>query len=130
MLNANEVLKERLSKLDKLAIYITDRVGTIGFFLLVMIWTAAWVAWNLYSPRKFDPAPAFVILLLLSNFIQLGLMPLIMVGQNLQGRHAEIRGEADYEVNLKAEKEINEIQAKLDKILTHLNVARGPETKE
>ena len=36
-----------------------------------------------------------------------------MIGQNLQGRHSEIRAEADFEVNVKAEREI-------ETILTHL----------
>lgn len=36
-------------------------------------------------------------------------MPLILVGQNLQGRHAELRAEADFEVNKKAETEIETI---------------------
>jgi uncharacterized membrane protein len=40
-------------------------------------------------------------------------MPLIMVGQNIQGGHAELRAEHDLEVNVKAEKEI-------EIILTHL----------
>jgi uncharacterized membrane protein len=35
--------------------------------------------------------------------IQLFLMPLIMIGQNLQGRHAEQRAESDIEVNVRAE---------------------------
>jgi len=33
-------------------------------------------------------------------------MPLIMVGQNVQGRHSEIRAELDFEINQKAEQEI------------------------
>ena len=41
-------------------------------------------------------------------------MPLIMIGQNLQGRHAEKRAESDFEVNVRAEKEI-------EVILMHLN---------
>jgi len=32
-----------------------------------------------------------------------------MVGQNLQGRHAERRAESDFEVNIRAEKEIEVI---------------------
>lgn len=32
-----------------------------------------------------------------------------MVGQNAQGRHAELRAENDYQVNLKAEREIEVI---------------------
>jgi uncharacterized membrane protein len=38
--------------------------------------------------------------------IQIFLMPLIMIGQNLQGRHAERRAESDFNVNVRAEKEI------------------------
>jgi uncharacterized membrane protein len=46
--------------------------------------------------------------------IQILLMPLIMVGQNLQGRHAEMRAESDYEVNVRAEEEIEHIIRRLD----------------
>ncbi len=41
-------------------------------------------------------------------------MPLIMIGQNLQGRHAEKRAESDFEVNVRAEKEIEVILMHLD----------------
>lgn len=37
-----------------------------------------------------------------------------MVGQNLQGRHAEMRAEADFEVNTKAEREISAILLHLE----------------
>lgn len=70
---------------------------------------------------RFDPYPAFVFWLFISNMIQIFLMPLIMVGQNLQGRHAEIRSENDYEVNLKAEKEIAELKKELTEIKELLN---------
>lgn len=50
---------------------------------------------------RFDPYPAFVLLLFISNMIQISLMLLIMVGQNLQSIHAEIRAETDFEVNTK-----------------------------
>jgi uncharacterized membrane protein len=56
--------------------------------------------------HAFDPFPAFVAYLLISNVIQILLMPLIMVGQNIQGRHSETRAELDYEVNQRAEKEV------------------------
>jgi uncharacterized membrane protein len=42
-------------------------------------------------------------------------MPLIMIGQNLQGRHAEKRAESDFEVNVKAEKEIETILLHLER---------------
>ena len=59
-------------------------------------------------------APAFVIWLFISNMIQIMLMPLIMVGQNLQGRHSELLAEADFEINQKAEKEIEVILLHLE----------------
>ena len=50
-----------------------------------------------------------------------------MVGQNLQGKHSEARAEADFEVNVKAEREIETILEHLEnqselilKILQHL----------
>ena len=41
-------------------------------------------------------------------------MPLIMVGQNVQGRHSEIRADHDLDVNIKAEKEIEVVLQHLE----------------
>lgn len=43
-------------------------------------------------------------------------MPLIMVGQNLESKHSEIRAETDYEVNIKSEQEIGIIKQDIDEI--------------
>ncbi len=114
--NVNREFRPRLSRLEKLALWITDRVGTMGFFLIIFIWTVAWLSWNMFAPQpmRFDPYPAFVLWLFISNMIQIFLMPLIMIGQNLQGRHAEARAEADFEVNTKAEREIETILLHLE----------------
>lgn len=100
-----------LGKLDLLAIWITEHVGTMGFFLLILAWTFLWLGWNFLAPPRlqFDPPMGFVFWLFISNMIQILLMPLIMVGQNLQGQHAEARAEHDLEVNIKAEQEIEMI---------------------
>jgi uncharacterized membrane protein len=114
--NANIQHKQNLSTLDKLAVWITDHVGTMGFFLMIFIWTLLWLGWNMFAPvaMRFDPYPAFVLWLFLSNMIQIFLMPLIMIGQNLQGAHSEARAEADFEVNTKAELEIETILLHLE----------------
>jgi uncharacterized membrane protein len=41
-------------------------------------------------------------------------MPLIMVGQNLMGRHSEARAEQDLDVNVRAEQEIEVILRHLE----------------
>lgn len=116
LLNTLEVHTKQLSDLDQLALWITRRVGTMGFFLIIFIWTALWLAWNTFGPLewRFDPFPAFVLWLFMANVIQILLMPLIMVGQNLESRHAEIRAKADFEVNRKVEREVEAILTRLE----------------
>jgi len=114
--NVNIEAKQNLSTLNKLALWITTNVGTMGFFFIIFIWTAVWLGWNSLAPKdaRFDPYPAFVLWLFISNMIQIFLMPLIMIGQNLQSNHAEVRAEADFEVNTKAELEIETILMHLE----------------
>lgn len=115
--NVNQEHRQSLSKLDRAAVWITDHVGTMGFFLIIFFWTILWLSWNTLAPKdlRFDPKPAFVLWLFISNMVQIFLMPLIMVGQNLQGRHSELRAEADFEVNVKSEKETEAILQHLEK---------------
>ncbi len=117
------------SRMDKLAVWITDHVGSMGFFLLIFGWTVIWLGWNTLGPKelRFDPYPAFVLWLFLSNMIQIFLMPLIMIGQNQQSQQADARAETDLNVNIKAELEIETILQHLEnqnalilQILQHL----------
>ena len=119
--DVNKEHTEALSGMDRLAVLITERVGTMGFFFLIFLWTVVWCGYNVLAsevPRlgwpAFDPFPAFVAYLLMSNVVQILLMPLIMVGQNVQGRHAELRAQSDFEVNIKAEQEIEVILRHLE----------------
>ncbi len=114
--NANARHRSRLSSLDKLALWITNHVGSMKFFFLIFIWTIIWLGWNTLAPAawRFDPFPAFVLWLFISNMIQIFLMPLIMVGQNLQSKHAETRAEEDFNVNKKAETEVETILKHLE----------------
>ena len=114
--NPHKEHRQRLGRLDRLAVWITDHIGTMGFFLIIFIWTVLWLSWNMFAPvaSRFDPYPAFVLWLFISNMIQIFLMPLIMIGQNLQGSHAELRAEADFEVNTKAEREIGTVLLHLE----------------
>ena len=103
--------------------------------MIIFLWTILWCGYNILASevqglhwKAFDPFPAFVAYLLMSNVIQILLMPLIMVGQNLQGRHSELRAEHDLEVNVKAEQEIEVILMHLEqqqRILMQLVAAQG-----
>ncbi len=130
--NINQKHQSNLSSINKVALWITNRVGSMGFFLIIFVWTILWLSWNSLAPAnmKFDPYPAFVLWLFISNMIQIFLMPLIMVGQNLQSAHSELRAEEDFEINKKAETEIETILMHLEnqnelilQILNRLEVA-------
>jgi uncharacterized membrane protein len=114
--NVNVKHRESLTSLERFAVQVTDHVGSMGFFIIIFVWTMVWLGWNTTAPKdlRFDPYPAFVLWLFASNVLQIFLMPLIMIGQNLQGRHAEKRAEADFEVNVRAEKEIEVILLHLE----------------
>jgi uncharacterized membrane protein len=114
--NTHAEVRDNLTIMNKVALFITERVGTFGFFLLIFAWTVIWLGWNTLLPAswRFDPAMGFVLYLFLCNVIQILLMPLIMVGQNLQGMHSEARAEHDLEVNGKAEQEIEVILQHLE----------------
>lgn len=136
--NVNEEHKRSLTRLERSAVWITDKVGSMGFFIIVFVWTILWLGWNTLAPQgsRFDPFPAFVLWLFISNMLQIFLMPLIMIGQNIQGRHSEARAESDFDINVKAEKEIETILLHLEqqndlmvRILRHLENERR-ETKD
>ncbi len=107
---------QSLPALQRLAVWITSHVGTMGFFLVILTWSVLWLGWNLLAPPslRFDPPMGFVLWLFISNLIQIMLMPLIMVGQNVQGAQADARAEHDLDVNIKAEQEIEVILQHLE----------------
>jgi len=110
-------IRAGMGQLEKLAVWITEHVGTMTFFLLILGWTVIWLGWNFLAPPRlqFDPPMGFVFWLFISNMIQILLMPLLMIGQNIQGRQSEARSEHDLDVNIKAEAEIETILNHLER---------------
>lgn len=134
--NINVEHFEKLTSLEKAALFIAEKVGTLGFFFILLIWTAIWLIWNTLMPDglHFDPFPAFVLWIFISNMLQLFLLPLLMIGQNLQGKHAEARAENEFKTNLKAEKEIEIIIQHLENqneiLMEILNSAKKSKIKK
>ncbi len=110
-------IKAQMGQMEKLALWITDHVGTMTFFILIVVWTVLWLGWNFLAPAdlQFDPPMGFVFWLFISNLVQIMLMPLLMIGQNIQGRASEARAEHDLEVNIKAEAEVEVILQHLER---------------
>lgn len=115
--NAYKIHQNKMSGMDKLALFATEHIGTMGFFFALLIFNIIWIGWNIFAPHElvFDEAFSFLVLLFINNIMQILFMPLIMVGQNLQGRYAQLRAEHDFSTNVKAEKEIEAILMHLEK---------------
>lgn len=94
----------------RIAVAVTAAVGTMWAFYIFAAIEFGWMAWQSTGIGLIikDPYP-FAFLLFLGNIVQLLLMPLIMVGQNVQSAHADARSQADFDVNQKAEAEIEKL---------------------
>lgn len=107
--NIEEVMHESLSVHDRLANWVTRVVGSMSFIYVLVAFVFLWIVSNavlLYTGcRPFDQPWSFAVLLLISNQVQL-LTPLfILVSQNRQQRRETLRGEQEYELALRTEKE-------------------------
>ncbi len=112
--NVNIRHKAGLGFQDKLALVITTAVGTMYAVYFFIVALAGWMLWQgVISKHPFDPYP-FAFLLFMGNIVQLLLMPLIMVGQNIQARHSELRADEEYKTTLSSYHD-------LETILKHLN---------
>ena len=77
---------------------------------------AAWVAVNVsLATRAWDPYPYILLNLFLSMIAALQ-APVIMMSQNRQDAKDRVRSELDFAVNRKAEAEITQLAAKLNRI--------------
>ncbi len=99
--NPHREVTNRLGAQDRIALVITTAVGTMYAVYLFAALMAGWMLVQIIMGKQaFDPYP-FAFLLFLGNIVQLLLMPLIMVGQNLQGRHAEARADEEFRTTQK-----------------------------
>ena len=114
--NVNKEHKDNLGVQEKIALTITRAVGSMYcayvFALIALI----------SLPDAIRNGRASTISWIAQTFLQLVLLSIIMVGQNVASKHSERRSDADYEVNIKAEKEVEEIKKKLDEIQKNLSL--------
>jgi len=94
--NPYHKVQQAMGPQDRIAVAITGAIGTMYAVYALTLVMAGWIlAQVAMGGRAFDPYP-FAFLLFLGNIVQLLLMPLLMVGQNLQSRHGEARAEEEF----------------------------------
>jgi len=99
---------------DKVAAFGGSWTFIISFFVFILLWIGV----NVYflTNKGFDPYPFILLNLILSCLASLQ-APIIMMSQNRQEEKDRERAKKDYEINLKAENEIQLLQEKLDRLI-------------
>ncbi len=114
--NVKTEFESDLTTGEKIAIWVTDHVGSTGFFIIIFLWTLFWFTWNILAPQslRFDPFPELAIWIFIANIIQLLMMPLLMIGQNLTNKRSDKKADHEFEINVKTEREVEAILQHLE----------------
>ena len=112
--NPNEVIEEELTFGERLADSVARFGGSWSFIILFGAVLVVYSAINVVLGKSaWDPYP-FILLNLFLSMLAAIQAPVIMMSQNRQDTKDRVRGELDYDVNRRAEAEIQGLARKLN----------------
>jgi uncharacterized membrane protein len=119
--NPNDVIEEKTTMGQRIA----DRVAAFGgswtFINSFMVVLIAYSSVNVFlGSQAWDPYPFILLNLFLSMLAALQ-APIIMMSQNRQDQKDRVRSELDFDVNRRAENEIQGLSRKLNLLYDRLN---------
>ena len=98
---------------QKVADRVAATVGSWRFIIIQSTLIVLWISWNTQTSGPWDPYP-FILLNLMLSFQAAYTAPAIMMSQNRLAETDRRRADNDYEVNVKAELEIELLHIKVD----------------
>jgi uncharacterized membrane protein len=111
--NPNEVIEQEATLGDRVADAVAGFGGSWTFIILFAVTLAVYTTMNVSLGRRaWDPYP-FILLNLFLSMLAAIQAPVIMMSQNRQDTKDRVRGELDFEVNRRAEAEIQGLARKL-----------------
>ena len=112
--NVNEVIEEESTVGERIADTVAGFGGSWTFILIFLSSLVIYTAVNvLLRQKSWDPYP-FILLNLFLSMLAAIQAPVIMMSQNRQDKKDRVRGELDYDVNRRAESEIQNLANKLN----------------
>ena len=112
--NPNEVIDEKMTFGERIADGVARFGGSWKFIITFSVVLTVYTCINIALGRSaWDPYP-FILLNLFLSMIAAVQAPVIMMSQNRQDTRDRVRGELDYEVNRRAESEIQGLSRKLN----------------
>ncbi len=111
---------------DHVADAITNFCGKMNFVYIHITWFGIWILINIglgFFIDKFDPFP-FGLLTLIVSLEAIFLSTFVMISQNRSSKQADVRAQLDYETDVKAEQEIEQIMTMLQEIHQALGLSK------
>ncbi len=116
--NVNAIHARSFSRNDRIARFVASRVGTMWFCYGLALLMLAWaVLQTLLGKAAWDAFPFPFLFFCLGGIMQSLLMPLLMVAQNLDMRHAELLAESDHLTNQDTAARLAHLEAQLSACL-------------
>jgi uncharacterized membrane protein len=107
---------ESLNSGQRLADSVASGMGSWRFIIIQTLIVAVWMVLNFVAfIYHWDPYP-FILLNLLFSTQAAYAAPIIMMAQNRQNERDRAQAQADYETNIEAKKEIENLQIKLNSL--------------
>jgi CRP/FNR family transcriptional regulator, cyclic AMP receptor protein len=114
--NPNEVIEEKETYGERIADHVASFGGSWTFIISFGIVLVSYATLSAaLRQRSWDPYP-FILLNLFLSMLAAIQAPIIMMSQNRQDKKDRLRGELDYEVNRRAETEIQGLAHKINLI--------------
>ncbi len=112
--NPNEVIEEHATFGDRVSDAVAHFGGSWSFIITALVVLVIYVTINvILRGAAWDPYP-FILLNLFLSMLAAIQAPVIMMSQNRQDSKDRVRGELDYDVNRRAEREIQNVTQKLN----------------
>jgi CRP/FNR family cyclic AMP-dependent transcriptional regulator len=114
--NVNVEAEDKRTTVQKVADWIADFSGSIPFLVLHVAFFAGWILLNvpgIPGAPMFDPFP-YGLLTMVVSLEAIFLSVFVLLSQNRQAAKERIRGDIEYEVNIKAEMEVAHLHEKVD----------------
>jgi len=112
--NPNEVIEKDATFGERIADHVAGFGGSWTFIISFLVVLIAYSGLSIVMGKKsWDPYP-FILLNLFLSMLAAIQAPVIMMSQNRQDTKDRLRGELDYDVNRRAESEIQDLARKLN----------------
>jgi uncharacterized membrane protein len=115
--NANEIIEEEATLGDRVADGVAGFGGSWKFIISFLIALIVYTSINIFArAHTWDPYP-FILLNLFLSMLAAIQAPVIMMSQNRQDTKDRLRSELDFDVNRRAESEIQALSRKLNLVI-------------